>query len=90
MSAKPISIIFSPRQACIGILGRGRLSAWQVDGFLMACWLALQKDVHSVVFIPSDVEYQLERGTMEMEFQRFLDVNEAWNPKTSASANLSL
>jgi hypothetical protein len=45
--------------------------AWDINGFLMGCWLALQDDVDCVVFEPSK-KYLIRRETMESEFEIFL------------------
>ena len=50
------------------------LLAWEVNGFLMSCWLAFHEDVDSVEFSPSSEKYEIKSGTMEVEFQRYLDL----------------
>ena len=45
--------------------------AWEAEGLLIACWLALQDDVEKVEYKPSKA-YRLERGWMEGELLRFL------------------
>lgn len=47
--------------------------AWEINGFLISCWFAFQTDVHSVEYKPSDTSYEIKRGTMESEFQRYLE-----------------
>ena len=49
------------------------LVAWEINGFLMSCWLAFQTDVHSVEFTPSSIKYEIKPGTMELELQRYLE-----------------
>ena len=46
--------------------------AWDVEGFVLACWLALRSDVHSVEYTPRSVEYKIEKGTIENVFLEFL------------------
>jgi hypothetical protein len=53
------------------ITGRSEIVAWEINGFLMGCWMALQDDVDSVVFEPSE-KYEIRRDTMESELERFL------------------
>lgn len=46
--------------------------AWDINGFLLSCWLAFQSDVYYVKFQPAYTEYEIMPGTMELEFQKFL------------------
>lgn len=64
-----------------------RSVGWEINGFLMSCWLALQTDVHSVEFIPSDTKYEIKSGTMELEFQRFLGHKSDQLRKTFSAVN---
>jgi hypothetical protein len=45
--------------------------AWETEGILVACWLALQSHVEEVQYLPGG-EYLLEKGNMEKELHRFL------------------
>lgn len=47
--------------------------AWQVEGFLMACWVALQEDVDQVKFERGKVEYVIRRGNVGEVFKAFLE-----------------
>jgi hypothetical protein len=46
--------------------------AWEVDGFLLGCWLASQENVDSVAYEPASAVYDLRPGTLDSEFERFL------------------
>jgi hypothetical protein len=50
--------------------------AWETEGLLISCWLALQDDVEEVEYKPFG-KYRLERGRMEEELRRFLAGMEA-------------
>ena len=50
--------------------------AWETEGLLISCWLALQDDVEEVEYKPFG-KYRLERGRMEEELRRFLADMEA-------------
>ncbi|KAH8705685.1 hypothetical protein BGW36DRAFT_403213 [Talaromyces proteolyticus] len=43
--------------------------AWEIEGFLMACWLGLQDNVEAVEYCPYDM-YRIENGAVEL--YRFL------------------
>jgi hypothetical protein len=45
--------------------------AWETEGILFACWIALQDDVEDVEYKPSG-EYLIERGNMGEQLGRFL------------------
>ena len=53
-------------------------AAWKVEGFLIACWLALREDVETVEYKPGGLAYLLGEnvGTGEIlrEFLRDVDV----------------
>jgi hypothetical protein len=49
--------------------------AWEINGFLMGIWLALQDHVDSVIYGPSK-KYMIRRDTMESEFEKFLQDKE--------------
>lgn len=53
-------------------LNTAQLLAWEVDGFLIACWLVAQDEVSAVEYKPGDVAYFLERGNLEGQFQEFI------------------
>jgi hypothetical protein len=53
------------------MVGRAQMVAWEINGFLMGCWLALQDNIDSVVF-ESTKKYEIRRGAMELEFENFL------------------
>jgi hypothetical protein len=46
--------------------------AWLVEGFLMACWLAFQKDVDRVRYEPQSVGYDINVENMEEVLGTFL------------------
>lgn len=64
-----------------------RVVAWEMNGFFMACWLAYQPDVHSVEYKPSGVKYEIQPGTVESEFQRYLDHKSEELRRTSPADN---
>jgi hypothetical protein len=47
--------------------------AWFVEGFLMACWLALQREVGSVEFLSGDKIYTVDKATVDEELKKFLE-----------------
>lgn len=47
--------------------------AWFVEGFLMACWLTLQREVASVEFLPGHTTYTVDKATVNEELKRFLE-----------------
>ena len=51
--------------------------AWLIEGFLMACWLALQRDVGSTEFLPGDKAYTVEKATVNKELNKFLESMDA-------------
>ncbi|KAI0830955.1 hypothetical protein F5Y06DRAFT_307862 [Hypoxylon sp. FL0890] len=51
--------------------------AWSVEGVLMACWLALQKDVGSVKYSPERKEYELKKESLDGQLREFLKDHEA-------------
>jgi hypothetical protein len=53
------------------------LVTWATEGFLMACWLALQDNVEEVKYGPETTEYYLRKGQLEEELVRFLTDMEA-------------
>jgi hypothetical protein len=55
------------------------LVAWATEGFLMACWLALQDNVKEVKYDPGTgpTKYYLLKGQLEDELMRFLTDMEA-------------
>ncbi|KAN0074279.1 hypothetical protein V8E54_008216 [Elaphomyces granulatus] len=53
------------------------LVSWATEGFLMACWLALQDNVTEVEYGPRDTKYCLEKGRLDQELLRFLTDMEA-------------
>jgi hypothetical protein len=54
------------------------LVSWATEGFLMACWLALQDNVTEVEYGPRDTKYYcLDKGRLEQELLRFLTDMEA-------------
>jgi hypothetical protein len=46
--------------------------AWETEGFLIACWLALQDDVLEVEYQPAKI-YYLKKGRLEDELMRFFN-----------------
>ncbi|KAH0545352.1 hypothetical protein GP486_008453 [Trichoglossum hirsutum] len=70
------------RQECYLEAGEGAFPevrdrvAWETEGLLIACWLALQGDVKSVEYKPSGT-YTLEKGTIGQNVYRFLADMEA-------------
>jgi hypothetical protein len=53
------------------------LVTWATEGFLMACWLALQDNVKEVKYDPDTTKYYLLKGQLEEELVRFLTDMEA-------------
>ncbi|KAI1979815.1 hypothetical protein LOZ51_003717 [Ophidiomyces ophidiicola] len=50
--------------------------AWEVGGFLIACWLACQDDVDGVTYLVSAGTYEIGKADVELVLQRFLvDMN---------------
>jgi hypothetical protein len=45
---------------------------WLLEGFLMACWIALKEDVDQIEYKPVEVAYVLRKGKMEQLFEKFL------------------
>jgi len=57
--------------------------AWHIEGFLLACWLALQDDVREV---QTQCEgYHLQKGRLEEELVRYLMALENLKVKTESS-----
>ena len=55
--------------------------AWETEGFLLACCLALQSDVRKVEYSPSGKTYRLRKGQLDKELVRFLmDMEELLSP----------
>ena len=46
--------------------------AWDVEGLLMASWLALREDVAGVEYFPREKKFHLEKGGLEEELPGFL------------------
>ena len=78
-------MIYIERQECdLGIQADAfphveELVAWAAEGFLMACWLALQDNVKEVKYDPGTgpTKYYLLKGQLEDELMRFLTDMEA-------------
>jgi len=56
-----------------GALSRAQFIAWEVDGFLISCWLALQDDVSAIEYKPADVPYHIDRSNLEAQFRGFME-----------------
>lgn len=46
--------------------------AWEVEGLLLACWLAFQDDVEGVEYMPGKTAYQVEKGETVAVLCQFL------------------
>lgn len=55
-----------------GAVNIAQLLAWELNGFLIACWLVFQEDVSAVEYKPGDVAYLLERGNLEGRLEEFI------------------
>lgn len=47
--------------------------AWDAEGMLMACWLALREDVESVEYLPRANQYRVEKASIEKQLPQFLN-----------------
>ena len=46
--------------------------SWEVEGYFIACWLALRSNVHSVEYIPRSTQYIIDKGRIEKVLSEFL------------------
>lgn len=46
--------------------------SWEIEGYFIACWLALRSDVHSVEYSPISQKYILDKDGVEERLSELL------------------